>query len=354
MKLYSCDHCYNSLYFEDNTCQHCNYIVGFDVSQLVIITLMKNDEDIFVDVNNRNKKYRFCENNAKGTCNWLIPAEEKITFCKACELNRTIPVLSTQQNIDRWKKIEVAKHRLVYSLFRLQLPVSSKEEDDSPEGIAFDFMADVSPDKKVITGHENGAITLNIEEADDTIRIKHQHDLGERYRTLLGHFRHEIAHYYWDILIKDNPAGLKKCREVFGDDQKDYTQSLEAYYKTGAPVNWSDHFISPYATAHPWEDWAETWAHYMHLMDTLETAFCFGIAIHPVRRDQVVVNTDINLDPYSLADFDTIFNMWVSFTFATNSLNRSMGYNDFYPFVISIAVKVKLQFIHDICKLKLS
>jgi hypothetical protein len=224
---------------------------------------------------------------------------------------------------------------------RLGLPVESKKNKDGP-GIAFDFMADVSPDQRVITGHDEGTITLNIEEADEAERVRNKSDLGEKYRTLLGHFRHEIGHYYWDLLIRDNPDPFR-C--LFGDDRKDYGIALKMYYDTGPPSDWSERFISPYASSHPWEDWAETWAHYMHLMDTLETAYAFGLGIHPGLMQ--TMDADMRNDPYVVKDFSRIVATWIPLTFAVNSLNRSMGHNDFYPFVISPPVVEKLRFIHE-------
>jgi hypothetical protein len=277
-----------------------------------------------------------------------VPLNAGSVYCQACVLNRTIPALSNPENQARWKAIEVAKHRLVYSLLRLHLPVIFKEENEE-EGIAFDFMADVSPEKRVMTGHDHGVITLNIEEADEAQRVRHKLDLGERYRTLLGHFRHEVGHYYWDVLIQHKPP-LEKFRQLFGNDELDYAQALETYYQTPIAPNWSNHFISPYASAHPWEDWAETWAHYLHMMDTLETAFSFGIGIHPKKMDRdQEMQTNISRDPYTITDFDQIIKMWIPLTFAVNSLNRSMGHHDFYPFVISPVVIEKLKFIHEVC-----
>jgi hypothetical protein len=238
--------------------------------------------------------------------------------------------------------MEVAKHRLIYSLLRFGLPVAPKT--DGNEGIAFDFMADLSPEQRVMTGHDHGVITLNIEEADEAERVRNKLDLGEKYRTLLGHFRHEIGHYYWDLLIDKSPV-IRGFRLLFGDERKDYGEALKSYYQNGAPENWMDHFISPYASAHPWEDWAETWAHYMHLMDTLETAYAFGISIHPGKAQDL--DADIRKDPYAIKDFHQIIGMWLPLTFAVNSLNRSMGHPDFYPFVISPVVIEKLRFIHE-------
>jgi len=346
MKLYTCGHCKNRLYFENSVCLSCKHTVGFDAASLSMITLEEKAAGEFENIVDRRKVYRFCENAQHGTCNWLIPLAHDSGFCRACALNDIIPALSNPDNLDRWRRIEIAKHRLVYSLLRLQLPVAPKEKEGG-EGIAFDFRADLSPEQRVMTGHNEGRITLNIEEADEEERVRNKRDLGEKYRTLLGHFRHEIGHYYWDLLIRDSPL-TGPFRKIFGDEQKDYQEALKVYYENGAPEDWMDRFISPYASAHPWEDWAETWAHYMHLMDTLETAFAFGLSIHPGKVADM--DADISKDPYAVKDFDRIISMWLPLTFAVNSLNRSMGHPDFYPFVISPGVIEKLRFIHRTCK----
>ncbi|MEO5997289.1 MAG: putative zinc-binding peptidase [Chitinophagaceae bacterium] len=347
MKLYTCSNCKALLYFENNVCLNCQHLVGFSAEKLSLITLETNKQNQLVDISNKKDVYRYCENSTHNTCNWLVPSTQIFPFCRACELNRTIPALSTVENMARWKRIEIAKHRLVYSLLRLKLPLQAKKGNDV-NGIAFDFLADVSPQARVLTGHDSGTITLNIEEADEAKRTRNKLDLGEKYRTLLGHFRHEVGHYYWEVLIKNQPA-LQKFRKLFGDEQKDYSQALQSYYQTGAPSNWMDHFISPYATAHPWEDWAETWSHYFHLMDTVETAYAYDIGIQSGEVKLLDLQTRINKDPYVIADFPTIIRMWIPLTFAINSLNRSMGHDDFYPFVISESIIEKLQFIHEVC-----
>ncbi len=348
MKLYTCSNCHSLIYFENNICLHCGYSLGFDSNSLSLVTLVSEGGNHFLNISNRKERFRFCKNAEYGTCNWLIQESRAAEFCQACELNRVIPALNSNENLKRWKNIEIAKHRLVYSLLRLRLPVQKKIGNEE-SGIAFDFLADTSAKDKVITGHDNGVVTLNIEEADEAARTRHKLDLGERYRTLLGHFRHEIGHYYWEVLIK-NSDELEGYRSFFGNEEKDYAEALDIYYKNGAPPDWSEHFISPYATSHPWEDWAETWAHYLHLMDTLETAFSFGIRIQPdMVQDTKRIQASIQQDPYDMTDFSQIIKWWLPLTFAVNSLNRSMGHSDFYPFVISEPVVDKLKFIHEIC-----
>jgi len=348
MKLYTCGNCHSLIYFENNICLHCGYSLGFNANTLSLITLVAENDHLYSNIQNNKEFYYYCKNAEYATCSWLVPSVQNSEYCQACALNRVIPALTSEENLKRWKNIEIAKHRLVYSLLRLRLPVS-KKIDNEETGIAFDFLADSSPKEKVITGHDNGVITLNIEEADEAARVRHKLDLGEKYRTLLGHFRHEIGHYYWELLIKNSNA-LENYRSLFGDEEADYSKALEAYYKNGAPSDWSEHYISPYATSHPWEDWAETWAHYLHMMDTLETAFSFGIRIHPdMVQDTKAIQASIQQDPYDMTDFSQIIKWWLPLTFAVNSLNRSMGHSDFYPFVITEPVVKKLQFIHELC-----
>lgn len=347
MKLFTCSNCNSLLYFENTVCLQCGSTVGFDPVTLDMKTLEPSGPRLFADIKYAGVPYRFCLNSTHAVCNWLITATEPFEFCIACRLNRTIPSLFTDENLQLWRRIEGAKHRLLYALLKLELPVTPKSAAGGEAGIAFNFLASPPGGTRVITGHDQGTITLDIDEADEASRVKHKLDLGERYRTLLGHFRHEIGHYYWDLLYKNNAAAKAEFRDVFGDERADYAIALNNYYAAGPPAGWNNGFISPYATAHPWEDWAETWAHYLHLMDTLETAFAFGIEIHPgLQADALRLTTKLRRDPYLVADFGEIVQLWLPLAFAINSLNRSMGHSDFYPFIIAPEVVRKLSFIH--------
>jgi hypothetical protein len=289
--------------------------------------------------------YKYCRNAEYAVCNWLIPATSESGFCLACALNRVIPSLEDNAGPLRWKNMEVAKHRLIYSLLRLHLPFEVTYPGKT-ESIVFDFMADSPNGERIMTGHDNGIITINIAEADEAQRTRNKQDLGERYRTLLGHFRHEVGHFYWDVLIRDRSV-IDKYRQLFGDERKNYSAALATYYSNGAPADWNRRFVSPYATSHPWEDWAETWAHYLHMMDTLETAWSFGISVDPTELDDSAgITTSISHDPYKMKDFNRLIKQWLPLCFAINSMNRSMGHPDFYPFILSGPAIEKLQFIH--------
>ena len=224
----------------------------------------------------RGKTYKRCANfTLPALCNWLLPAHSPDALCTACNLNRTIPDLSVPDNGPLWFKVEAAKRQMIAQLMTLGLPIRRSEEPDDG-GLAFDLLAPGADGAPLLTGHARGLITINILEADDAYRVKVREDMREPYRTLLGHFRHEIGHYYWDQLIAGGPW-LEPFRQVFGDEQADYAQALQRNYEQGPPADWDLHFISTYASCHPWEDWAETWAHYLHMMDTLDTA-------HQLRR----------------------------------------------------------------------
>jgi len=343
MKIFECGNCSHPLYFENESCEKCGHLSGYFGDNFMMLTFDPTTSHLISDRDGNTFKY--CENKGFGVCNWLIPASNENHFCNACELNRTIPDLSDNENFPKWQKLEVAKHRLVYQLERLKLPIPSKETNDS-EGLCFDFISKGRRDK-IMTGHANGVITILLSEADSVHREQMRKQLSEPYRTLIGHFRHEVGHYFWDRLVATNQSVLNDFRNLFGDERADYGDSLKRYYQTGASQNWQDNFISQYATSHPWEDWAETWAHYLHIMDMSETSYFFGMSVNPLLNDKSLSGS-IAFDPYEIKDFGSIFNDWMPLSFAINSLNRSMGIPDAYPFVVSPTVVKKMAFIHQL------
>ena len=333
MKQFSCGECNNTLYFENTTCLKCRTPQGFDPVKMEMVSIDQN----------LNK---YCKNHDYGVCNWILPISSPKAFCISCSTNKTIPSLSDPENHNKWKAIEEAKHRVFYSLLMLKLNLNNIL-NGKETGLKFEFLAS-KPDKKVLTGHNNGLITLNIQEADPVERNRAKKNLNEKYRTLMGHFRHEIGHYYWQVLIESNPNNLQAFRELFGDERIDYGQALQKHYDTKTPENWSQNYVSEYATAHPWEDWAETWAHYMHIMDTAETAQAYGMRLESYRE------RDVNEIPsaYNCPDFQQIVTAAIPlFLFATD-LNNGMGLPSFYPFQITEGIKIKLEFIHSVIRNK--
>jgi hypothetical protein len=346
MRLFTCGNCGHPVYFQNTYCQSCGNSLGFDPNRLLMISLTLQNEGSLSEQAS-GQTYHYCANHEYDVCNWIIPDTDPASFCIACSLNRVIPDLSNMVYRARWEKTEAAKHRLVYTLLKWGLPVQSKMFDEA--GLVFDFMADAGNNEpRVLTGHTNGVITINIAEADDAEREMARNSMDEVYRTLLGHFRHEVGHYYWDLLIQHS-SFLQEFRTLFGDETCNYQEALNRHYAEGAPASWNGNYISSYATMHPWEDWAETWAHYLHIVDTIEAAYSFGLNIQPPGfSNDPYMRANILLDPYRLKDFETIFQYWLPLTFAMNTINRSMGGQDLYPFVINPKVKEKLRFVHKV------
>jgi hypothetical protein len=347
MKLFECQHCGQLLYFENTRCERCGHVLGYLPDRATLSALVPHDGQRWRALAAPERLRRLCANAAHDACNWLVPADESATFCPACRLNRTIPDLGPPDHLLRWQHLESAKRRLVYALLRLGLPVVSKL-DDARAGLAFDFLA-AAPQTPVVTGHDHGLITINIAEADDAERERIRQAMGEPYRTLLGHFRHEVGHYYWDRLVRDGPW-LASFRDLFGDERQDYGDCLARHHAEGPPSDWQERFVSSYASAHPWEDFAETWAHYLHIVDTLDTAAAFGLRVRPTAGRDPALATEIDFDPYRQGDFDTLLAAWLPLTYAVNSLNQSMGQPDLYPFVLPPPVIDKLRFVHDLLR----
>lgn len=351
---YACQ-CGRPVYFRNSICLGCQSPLGYE-PELAQVRALKpgptEDTWKLFEQTEDEPLWRRCENfDSPAGCNWLTPAAEEETLCRSCRLNQTIPQIDDADNALWWRKIENAKRRLVAQLLRLGLPVKSKVSEDTEHGVMFDFLRSPKEGPRVLTGHANGLITLNVEEADDSKREKIRHDLREPYRTLLGHFRHEIGHYYWDRLVAET-HWLEKFRELFGDERQDYAASLKRNYEEGPPPNWADKHITSYASVHPWEDWAETWAHYLHVVDSLDTALGFGLRGEEVESAVEPFTVDDLYDPKAPDAQRVILlvNSWVQLTTVLNEMARSMGQHDFYPFVMSRPVLRKMHFIQMVVK----
>lgn len=347
MKTFHCNHCSHLVFFENVRCERCESLLGY-VPELAEISAFEDAGEgrwRSLHPGADGALFRQCHNYAvENVCNWMIPADSPDTLCRACQLTRTIPNLSAPDNRLYWYRLEMAKRRLLYTLAELGLDVKSAQED--PEhGLAFEFLEDGGDGSRVMTGHDNGLITLNIAEADDAHREEVRTAMGEPYRTLLGHFRHETGHYYFDQLVQNDPRWLEPYRELFGDERADYGESLNAYYRDGAPADWQASYISAYATMHPWEDWAETWAHYLLIVDVLDTSTSYGLALLP---DDPSEPTLTDRTPVEDASFENLIKRWYPLTYALNSLNRSLGMADGYPFTLAAPVVEKLRFVHRV------
>lgn len=324
MRAFSCPVCGRLVTFESVRCLHCDSPLGFDWIEREIVAA--------------DGRARCPGHDATG-CNAV--ADEPAAWCASCALTRTRPADGDPQGLSGFARAEAAKRRLLFELRELGLAVASWRERAG--GLAFDLLS--SADGPVTTGHADGVITLDLGETDDARREQRRREMGEAYRTVLGHLRHEVAHYYQDVLAPDGSPARDACRAVFGDDREDYAEAIERHYEHGAPAGWQASFVSAYATMHPWEDWAETFAHYLHIRDTLQTAQAYGLRVDGPR----VPTTDsapLHSHPERAGDgFEELLTAWLPLTYALNAINRSMGAADVYPFVLSPAVRRKLAFV---------
>ena len=346
-RAYRCD-CGKLAYFLDRDCRKCGQALGYEADMGEMRSLKAGSVPGVWRLagDGGMPEYRRCAGLlTPAECNWLVPAESNATQCLACRLNRKTPDPNEAGNPGYWRAVEISKRRLISQLLGLGLPIVSKAEDPR-NGLAFDLLRSPAAGPQVMTGHAGGLITINIEEADDLKRQQLKTAMNEPYRTLLGHFRHEIGHYYWDRLVW-NTAWLEPFRALFGDERADYAESLKANYEGKYPSDWPQRFISRYASCHPWEDWAETWAHYLHIVDSLDTAVCHGLELDLFDENADHFNLDDLYDPgHPEARRSLHFlNCWMEMVATLNRLARSLGQPDFYPFEMPRAVVKKLHFI---------
>lgn len=349
MKTFHCDHCGALVFFENVSCVQCGHALGFlpDIMDLAALEPDGTDQWKSLAAEAQGRLYRACANGrVYSVCNWFVPADESDEFCSACRLNTMVPDASVPEYHALWHKVEIAKRRLVYTLRQLRLSIVGPPGEMCPR-LQFRFLADAPGAAPVLTGYENGVITLNLAEADDAEREKRRTQLHEPQRTLVGHFRHESGHYYWNALVA-NSRWHEPFRLLFGDERADYGQALEVYYAKGSAADWASRCVSAYASAHPWEDWAETWAHYLQMVDTLETAAGFGMSIRPRHPSAKTISAEPHQALAPGGTFDTMMEHWFPLTYALNSLNRGVGVSELYPFVLSNLAVEKLRFVHEL------
>jgi hypothetical protein len=365
-RAYQCQ-CERPVFLGNSQCLACRTPLGYVIDRLGVVPLAPVEQagaeaETFTAFGDpQGRRYHRCANfmTAAG-CNWMVPAPREGDdpafntdglspgFCLSCSVTRTIPDLSVERHGELWRKLELAKRRLLSQLLALGLPVRTRLSDPA-HGLAFDFLSNMPGGPHVMTGHQKGVITLNAEEAEDAVRERIRAEMREPYRTLLGHFRHEIGHYYWDLLVLPTPW-IDAWRQLFGDERADYASALRQHYESGPPPDWRDRYVTSYASAHPWEDWAETWAHYLHMADTADTAMSFGVDAQNVELASDLFTTGDLWQPEhpGAQNFLDFLNGWVRLTNVLNELSRSMGQPDYYPFVLPRAAVGKLQFIHQV------
>ncbi len=332
-----CPHCRHFVYLDAVRCPHCDGELGYHLLSRQFYGVRHGQTVI------DGQTWYVCSNR-EWDCNWLVWEDSPAGRCFSCRLTRRRPDLDDTIALDKLAKTEEAKRRLLVQLGDLGLPIVPWDVQEG--GLGFDLISSLSNGQRVITGHANGIITLDLAESLDDHREALRVRLREPYRTMLGHLRHEVGHYYQNVLLTDESA-WGRCRELFGDERASYQDAIKRHYSVGAPEGWQSSFISEYATMHPWEDFAESFAHYLHITGTLQTAAAIGIHL-----DAAATNVrDIDVDPlesYRDESIQRLLSDWESMSRAFNRINRAMGFGDLYPFQLPAPVRTKLGFVHDI------
>ena len=333
MRIFHCDRCGSAVPFSGQTCASCDAQLGYNSEQREIRVLDPTDDPTVFVIDGDERPLWRCLNAAWG-CNWMTPVADGSSWCRSCQLTRGRPDAERTVAIEAWMSAEEAKRRLVHQLDEFAMPIEIRSST-APDGLAFDLVH--LPGEGGITGHLEGIVTLDLAETDEQHREDLRRRLGEPFRSVIGHLRHEIGHHYWGRLVGQTNE-INQFRRLFGDERDDYARAVENHYAVGSQWD-ATRFVSAYAASHPLEDWAETFAHYLHIRDALDTAAAFGFAPAGATFERR------SLGP---SGFDTIIEMWLPLAWALNMVNRSMGKEDLYPFVLPPAVLDKMRFIHVI------
>lgn len=337
MQPFPCSVCRQQLLFFDNwTCLRCGSQVGY-ISEAGLLVAMRAVGEQFERNDGQPGRYRRCSNRSVARCNWMVAEEDPCDRCASCRLTSVRPSDTDVDSMGAFADVEAAKRRLIHQLRELGLPVIDRSVDPV-NGVTFELLS--SRERNVITGHGSGVITLDLSESDDAHREFVRKQLGEPYRTVLGHLRHEIGHYYWPSLVSQR-GYLTEFRMLFGDERLTYKDARRQYYARD-DVDWSDTHVSQYATMHPWEDWAETFAHYLHIQAGLATAESIGLTVGEPARSagRAAWRTRAHIT------IGEMVQSWLGLTIALNTMARSIGQADLYPFVLSPKVVEKLDLVH--------
>jgi hypothetical protein len=348
MRAFACPVCHGFIPFETGNCPSCGVAVGLHLPTRSMLAVTDGSADV-----DGGRWVRCTQADPLG-CNWLVPAEEADGArgrCLSDSLIRRKPAADDTIAREKLRPTAGTLRRLVYQLVDLGLPVEPYWCRDG--GLAFDLLSSYSTGDKVTIGHANGVITIDLVESLDAYRESLRVRLGEPYRTMLGHFRHEVGHYFQNILVENGSGAVRyldRCRELFGDERADYSAAIARHYRYGAPADWQESFISEYATMHPWEDFAECFAHYLHITDTLDTTREAGMVLHADRVRFAGPRDIAPLETYAEAPIERMLFDWKWISLFFNRVGTAMGKNPLYPFDISAPVAEKLGFVHTVVR----
>lgn len=315
MRIFDCPACGTTVYFTNTRCGRGDE-VAYDPDRAAFTT-----------------GFRPCANREWIACNWI--AEGEGALCRACAMTEVIPDTFHAANRGLWSEAELAKRWVLANLARWGWFTAA----DPGRRPVFRLLAEQTSagEVPVIMGHAAGVVTINVTEADPAERVRRRIKLGEPLRTMIGHFRHELGHYFFERLSEDE-AFPDAFRATFGDERADYAQALKRYYDDGPPPDWRARHVTAYSAAHPHEDWAECFAHLLHLADIADSFVAAGLGAPAAPAP--------GYDPYADGDAGRLITFGAELGIALNHVNRSMGLPDIYPFVLAPPIRAKLAFVH--------
>lgn len=351
MRAFACPVCNDFTPFEQDRCPSCQANLSLHLPSKSMYAT--TDGVAIVD----GQRWVRCTQADTLGCNWLTPAEQadddayQRGRCLADSLIRHEPAPDDTLAREKLVPATQALRRLIYQLSDIGLPIEPWWRSEG--GLAFDLLSSYTTGEKVIIGHAGGVITIDLVETLDAYREQLRVTLGEPYRTMLGHFRHEVGHYYQNILVENGSGAtryLPECRTLFGDETASYRDGIARHYKFGAPDNWQASFISEYATMHPWEDFAECFAHYLHITDTIDTCREAGMVLQAQRVRFSAPRDIVALESYADVPVERLLFDWKWMSLFFNRVNTAMGKHPLYPFELPPPVISKLGFVHRVIR----
>src|SRR5271168_5417104 len=349
VRAFACPVCHGFVPFESRRCPNCLAELGLYVPSRTMVATWSGAAVIDGQI------WIACTRAGSLGCNWLVPQEQELGGqrgrCLADSLIRREPDTDDTVAVEKLVSTGIGLRRLICQLIDIGLPVDPFWRRNG--GLAFDLLSSYSGGERVVIGHAGGVITIDLVESLDAYRESLRVRLGEPYRTMLGHFRHEVGHYYQNILVETGPGAaryLDECRALFGDERADYQAEIARHYKFGAPKNWTESFISEYATMHPWQDFAECFAHYLHITDTINTVGEAGLILIADRARVAVPRDIVPLASYADVPIEQLLYDWKWLALFFNRINTAMGKRPLYPFEIPPPVIRKLGFVHKVVR----
>jgi hypothetical protein len=327
MRLFACPVCTKQVYFDNTVCLACGSEIAFAPERLQMVAL--------------TPAHRTCvQRHTAEACNWAITAADPIERCRSCRLTGALSAVGAETLRAR---AEAAKRQVLYTLLQLGVPFAAKLGEDDRQGLRFVWALPGPGSSMPTTGHHDGTITLNLNEADDAHREATRVSFGEPQRTVLGHLRHELSHYFFQRFIEGRPE-IASFRDSFGDERANYAAALQRHYEHGPSAEWQQHFVSAYASAHPWEDWAETCAHYLLMVEAVDTAAAWGLQLSSAGGVRVQPDEAAATAPVERLVIDH----WLPMARFLNAMSRSLGLADSYPYLLPLSVLGKLRFVQNI------